>query len=227
MSQTNTPAPVAANARANSRPMPAAPAVIKTRCGIVPSLDCRQADDCDKADERRESQPAEVSGHAEGNRRQLARPRREARLRFSLRAAVERRQWFYRRMASGRTAFPSSFRPEHNRSFRVQARPVNATRAGLLTGGFPMKLFTAVVLAVSLAAVGAASADAPPAKPMMKKPMASHMTHKPMMHTGHMHMWPMCKEGMNKMACVCKGATAKASCKGGQWCHTWAGACTM
>ena len=35
MSQTNTLAPVAANARANSRPMPAAPAVIKTRCGIV------------------------------------------------------------------------------------------------------------------------------------------------------------------------------------------------
>src|ERR1700722_7368385 len=37
MSQTNTLAPVAANARANSRPMPAAPAVIKTRCGIVAS----------------------------------------------------------------------------------------------------------------------------------------------------------------------------------------------
>jgi ArsR family transcriptional regulator len=36
MSQTNTLAPVAANARANSPPMPAAPAVIKTRCGIVP-----------------------------------------------------------------------------------------------------------------------------------------------------------------------------------------------
>jgi hypothetical protein len=92
-----------------------------------------------------------------------------------------------------------------------------------------MKLFTAVVLAVSLAAVGVANADAPPAKPMkpMHKPMAHTMMHKPMMHMGHMHMWPMCTEGMNKMACVCKGATAKASCKGGQWCHTWAGVCTM
>jgi hypothetical protein len=91
-----------------------------------------------------------------------------------------------------------------------------------------MKLFTAVVLAVSLAAVGAASADAPPAKPMMKKPMAHHMMmHKPMMHMGHMHMWPMCSEGMVKAACVCKGATAKATCKGGQWCHSWAGVCTM
>ena len=96
-----------------------------------------------------------------------------------------------------------------------------------------MKLFSAVVLAVSLAAIGAASADAPPAKPMAKpmhKPMAHHAMmpmHKPMMHMGHMHMWPMCKEGMTKMACVCKGATAKAMCKGGQWCHTWAGVCTM
>jgi hypothetical protein len=35
MSQTNTPAPLVANARANSRPMPAAPAVINTRCGIL------------------------------------------------------------------------------------------------------------------------------------------------------------------------------------------------
>src|ERR1700747_656153 len=34
MWQTNTLEPLAANARANSRPMPAAPAVIKTRCGI-------------------------------------------------------------------------------------------------------------------------------------------------------------------------------------------------
>jgi hypothetical protein len=84
-----------------------------------------------------------------------------------------------------------------------------------------MKLFTAVILAASLAAVGVASADAPPAKPM-SKPM-----HKPMMHMSHMHMWPMCKEGMTKMACVCKGATAKAMCKGGQWCHSWAGVCTM
>jgi hypothetical protein len=33
ISQTKTLAPVAANARANSQPMPAAPAVIKTRCG--------------------------------------------------------------------------------------------------------------------------------------------------------------------------------------------------
>src|SRR5580704_8422206 len=41
MSQTNTLAPVAANARANSRPMPAAPAVIKTRCGIVASSPVR------------------------------------------------------------------------------------------------------------------------------------------------------------------------------------------
>ena len=40
MSQTNTLAPVAANARANSRPMPAAPAVIKTRCGIVAPFSC-------------------------------------------------------------------------------------------------------------------------------------------------------------------------------------------
>jgi hypothetical protein len=97
-----------------------------------------------------------------------------------------------------------------------------------------MKLFSAVVVAVSLAAVGVASADAPAPmaakKPMMHKPMASHMMHKPMMHMGHMgHMrgWPMCGEGMNKMACMCKGASAHAMCKGGQWCHTWAGACTM
>ena len=41
MSQTKTRAPIAANARANSRPMPAAPAVIKTRCGIRPSLASR------------------------------------------------------------------------------------------------------------------------------------------------------------------------------------------
>ena len=87
-----------------------------------------------------------------------------------------------------------------------------------------MKLFTAVILAVSLAAVGAASADAPPAKPMMHKPM---MHHHMMHHMGMHHMWPMCKEGMNKMACVCKGAKAKAMCKGGQWCHTWAATCTM
>jgi hypothetical protein len=90
-----------------------------------------------------------------------------------------------------------------------------------------MKLFTAVVLAVSLAAVGAASADAPAEKmthkPMMHKPMAMH----PMMHMGHMHMSPMCTEGMTKMACMCKGASAHAMCKGGQWCHTWAGTCTM
>jgi hypothetical protein len=96
-----------------------------------------------------------------------------------------------------------------------------------------MKLFTAVVLAVSLAAVGAASADAPPAKemhkPMMHKPMAMHHMMHPMMHPmmHSMHMWPMCKEGMTKMACMCKGASAKAMCKGGQWCHTWAGTCTM
>ena len=50
-----------------------------------------------------------------------------------------------------------------------------------------MKLFTAVVLAVSLAAVGVASADAPPAKPMMHKPMAHTMMHKPMMH-----LWAIC-----------------------------------
>ena len=98
-----------------------------------------------------------------------------------------------------------------------------------------MKLFTAVVLAVSLAAVGAASADAPPAKmmhkpmkPMMHKPMAMHpMMHMGHMHMGHMHMTPMCSEGMGKMACMCKGASAHAMCKGGQWCHTWAGTCTM
>jgi hypothetical protein len=88
-----------------------------------------------------------------------------------------------------------------------------------------MKLFTAVVLAVSLAAVGAASADAPPAK-AMHKPMKP-MMHHPMMHMGHMHMSPMCTEGMTKMACMCKGASAHAMCKGGQWCHTWAGTCTM
>ena len=89
-----------------------------------------------------------------------------------------------------------------------------------------MKLFTAVVVAVSLAAVGAASADAPPAKPMMHKSMKP-MMHKPMMHIGHMHMTPICKEGMTKMGCMCKGASAHAMCKGGQWCHTWAGTCTM
>jgi hypothetical protein len=94
-----------------------------------------------------------------------------------------------------------------------------------------MKLFTAVILAVSLAAVGAASADAPPAKPMMHKSMKP-MMHKPMamhptMHMGHGHMSPMCAEGMTKMACMCKGASAMATCKGGQWCHTWAGTCTM
>jgi len=51
-----------------------------------------------------------------------------------------------------------------------------------------------------------------------------HMGH---MHMGHMHMAPMCSEGMGKMACMCKGASAHAMCKGGQWCHTWAGTCTM
>jgi hypothetical protein len=93
-----------------------------------------------------------------------------------------------------------------------------------------MKLFTAAVLAVSLAAVGVASADAPPAK-AMHKPMMHHgmAMHHPMMHhgMGHMHMAPMCSEGMTKMACMCKGASAHAMCKGGQWCHTWAGTCTM
>jgi hypothetical protein len=53
---------------------------------------------------------------------------------------------------------------------------------------------------------------------MMHKPMAHTMMHKPMIHMGHMHMTPMCKEGMTKMGCMCKG---------GQWCHTWAGVCTM
>jgi hypothetical protein len=77
--------------------------------------------------------------------------------------------------------------------------------------GDQMKKFAAVLLAVCMSA-GVASAA-----PMMHKPMMHH----------HMHMWPMCKEGMNKMACVCKGATAKAMCKGGQWCHTWAATCTM
>ena len=100
-----------------------------------------------------------------------------------------------------------------------------------------MKLFTAVVLAVSLAAVGAASADEPAKpmmhksmKPMMHKPMAHHMMMHPMMHhpmMGHMHMTPMCKEGMTKMGCMCKGASAHAMCKDGQWCHTWAGTCSM
>jgi hypothetical protein len=85
-----------------------------------------------------------------------------------------------------------------------------------------MKLFTAVVLAVSLAAVGVASADAP------GKPMAKPMMHKPMMHHTMMHRhWAVCGEGMVKASCVCKGATAKAICKGGQWCHSWAGVCTM
>jgi hypothetical protein len=99
-----------------------------------------------------------------------------------------------------------------------------------------MKLFTAVVLAVSLAAVGAASADAPPAKPMkpmMHKPMAHAMMHHPMMHHPMMHHpmmmhhWAACGEGMVKASCVCKGATAKAICKAGQWCHSFAGVCTM
>jgi hypothetical protein len=97
-----------------------------------------------------------------------------------------------------------------------------------------MKLFTAVVVAVSLAAVGAASADAPPAKPMHKPMMHKSMMHKPMamhhpmMHHGMMHHGAsMCSEGMTKMACMCKGASAHAMCKGGQWCHTWAGTCTM
>jgi hypothetical protein len=100
-----------------------------------------------------------------------------------------------------------------------------------------MKLLSAVVVAFSLAAVGVASADAPAPmakKPMMHKPMASHtMMHKPMashmmMHHSMMHMhWAKCGEGMVKAACVCKGETAHAMCKGGQWCHSWAGVCTM
>jgi len=90
-----------------------------------------------------------------------------------------------------------------------------------------MKLFTAVILAVSPAAVGAANADAPAPmtkKPMMHKPMAHHMTmHKPMMHH-----WAACAEGMVKAGCLCKSATGpKAMCKAGQWCHSFAGVCTM
>jgi hypothetical protein len=49
MSQTKTLAPVAANARANSRPMPAAPAVIRTRCGIVPPVMHLRRSACVKA----------------------------------------------------------------------------------------------------------------------------------------------------------------------------------
>lgn len=91
-----------------------------------------------------------------------------------------------------------------------------------------MKLFTAVVVAVSLAAVGAASAAAP-AKPMAHKPMAHHMmAHKPMMHHHMMmHHWAACGEGMVKASCMCKSATAHAMCKAGQWCHSFAGVCTM
>jgi hypothetical protein len=95
-----------------------------------------------------------------------------------------------------------------------------------------MKLFTAAVLAISLAAVGAANADAPAPtakKPMMHKPMAHHMmAHKPMMmHPRMMHHWAVCGEGAVKASCVCKGTTAHAICKAGQWCHSFAGVCTM
>ena len=51
MSQTKTLAPVAAKARANSRPMPAAPAVIKTRCdmGVLLKLTLRRRVECPDA----------------------------------------------------------------------------------------------------------------------------------------------------------------------------------
>jgi len=79
-----------------------------------------------------------------------------------------------------------------------------------------MKKFAVVLLAVCMSA-GAASADAP-MKPMM---------HKPMMHHHMMHHWATCAEGMVKASCVCKSATAHAMCKAGQWCHSFAGVCTM
>jgi hypothetical protein len=82
-----------------------------------------------------------------------------------------------------------------------------------------MKKFAVVAIAVLMSAgvAGAASAK------MMHKPM-----HVPMHHAMHMRMHaPVCAEGMVKAACLCKGGTAKAMCKGGQWCHSFAGVCTM
>jgi hypothetical protein len=85
-------------------------------------------------------------------------------------------------------------------------------------GGPPMKKFAVLLVAVCMSA-GAASAAAPPAKMPMHKPM--------MHHHMMMHHWAACAEGMVKASCVCKGATAKAMCKAGQWCHSFAGVCTM
>jgi hypothetical protein len=84
-----------------------------------------------------------------------------------------------------------------------------------------MKKFALVLLAVCMTAGAASAMDT------MKKPMHP-MMHKPMMHHHMMmHHWAACGEGMVKASCVCKGATAHAMCKAGQWCHSWAGACTM
>jgi hypothetical protein len=79
-----------------------------------------------------------------------------------------------------------------------------------------MKIFAAVLLAVCM------SAGAAQAKMMMHHPMMHH----PMMHH-HMRM-AACAEGMVKASCLCKAATgAHAMCKGGQWCHSFAGMCTQ
>jgi len=72
-----------------------------------------------------------------------------------------------------------------------------------------MKVFAAVLLAVCMSA-GAAQAM------MMKHPM-------------HKRMMAACADGAAaKASCVCKSASgAKAMCKAGQWCHSFAGVCTM
>jgi hypothetical protein len=83
-----------------------------------------------------------------------------------------------------------------------------------------MKKFALVLVAVCMTAGAASAMD------NMKKPMHP-MMHKPMMHHHMMHHWRACGEGMVKASCVCKSATAHAMCKAGQWCHGFAGVCTM
>ena len=76
-----------------------------------------------------------------------------------------------------------------------------------------MKKFAIVLLAVGMSVSAASAATM---KPMM---------HHKMMH----HMMAACKEGgAVKASCMCKPASGKgAMCKPGQWCHSFAGVCTM
>jgi hypothetical protein len=95
-----------------------------------------------------------------------------------------------------------------------------------------LKIFAAVVLAISMSAGAASAMTAKDKKhPMMAHShkhgmMAHHHKHAMMAHRRR-HMLPACGEGMVKAACVCHAMSSKMHqmCKAGQWCHTYAGAC--